>query len=150
MKNIVILGAGFGGLKAAKTIAKKIKNKSLDKKYEVILVDRNNHQTYTPILYEIATTSKETATYCDLKNLATFPIKTVIGKDKINFIQAGVSSIDLINGDIHLDHESDESKTKLKFDYLFWRQFIFNRNSSLFQFSIKKHNSFSYFIHILT
>jgi len=59
-KSIIVLGAGFGGLKVATSIAKKTKQ-------EVILVDRNDYQVFTPTLYEIAATSKETANYLDLK-----------------------------------------------------------------------------------
>lgn len=94
-KQIVILGAGFGGLRVATFLAKK--------RQPVILIDRNAYHTYTPMLYEIAVTPKETANYCDLKSIVTFPIKDLIKGLSITFINEGVKQLDLINGDIHLE-----------------------------------------------
>ena len=105
-KSIIVLGAGFGGLKVATSIAKKTKQ-------EVILVDRNDYQVFTPTLYEIAATSKETANYLDLKKIVTFPIQELIRGYPIKFIQTSVEALDLINGDIHC-----AGNLKLKFDYL--------------------------------
>ena len=45
---VVIVGGGFGGLYAAKSLA----NKDVD----VILVDKKNHHTFQPLLYQVATT----------------------------------------------------------------------------------------------
>ncbi len=45
---MVIVGGGFGGLYAAKTLA----NKDVD----VVLIDRKNHHTFQPLLYQVATT----------------------------------------------------------------------------------------------
>src|SRR6476660_4423614 len=44
---IVIIGGGFGGLWAAKALA----NKPVD----VALIDRKNHHTFQPLLYQVAT-----------------------------------------------------------------------------------------------
>ena len=44
---IVIVGAGFGGLAAAKAL----KNTSA----EVVLVNRTNHHLFQPLLYQVAT-----------------------------------------------------------------------------------------------
>jgi len=43
---VVILGAGFGGLTAAKALAKDA---------DVTVVDRHNFQTFLPLLYQVAT-----------------------------------------------------------------------------------------------
>ena len=43
---VVILGAGFGGLTAAR---------SLDAIADVTLVDRHNFQTFLPLLYQVST-----------------------------------------------------------------------------------------------
>ena len=43
---VVILGAGFGGLTAAK---------ALSKDADVTVVDRHNFQTFLPLLYQVAT-----------------------------------------------------------------------------------------------
>lgn len=44
---VVIIGGGFGGLQAAK----ELKNKDV----EVTLIDRKNHHTFQPLLYQVAT-----------------------------------------------------------------------------------------------
>jgi NADH dehydrogenase len=45
--NIVIIGAGFGGLEAAKTF----KNKAVS----ITLIDKSNHHLFQPLLYQVAT-----------------------------------------------------------------------------------------------
>jgi NADH dehydrogenase len=44
---VVIVGAGFGGLEAAKSLARAA--------VEVIVVDRHNHHCFQPLLYQVAT-----------------------------------------------------------------------------------------------
>src|SRR6201988_672879 len=44
---VVIVGGGFGGLSAAKKLA--------GKRVDVTLVDRKNHHTFQPLLYQVAT-----------------------------------------------------------------------------------------------
>ena len=44
---VVIVGGGFGGLWAAKALA--------NKPVEVTLIDRKNHHTFQPLLYQVAT-----------------------------------------------------------------------------------------------
>src|SRR5579862_4714406 len=48
LPKVVIIGGGFGGLYAAKTLA----NKPVD----VLLIDRKNHHVFQPLLYQVATT----------------------------------------------------------------------------------------------
>ncbi len=100
-KKIVILGAGFGGLRAAKALAKHLHTLNVQKKYEVLLVDKNDHHTYTPLLYEVATTSKETADICDLHQIATYKIQPLIQNTGVGFIQKEVEHIDPIGGSIY-------------------------------------------------
>ena len=48
---VIVLGAGFGGLNAAKALASQRGDSELD----VLLVDRYNYHLFTPILYQVAT-----------------------------------------------------------------------------------------------
>lgn len=112
IKKIVILGAGFGGLRAALDLGKKIKAAKLERTYQVILIDQNAYQTYTPTLYEIATTSEALATQLDLKRIVTFNIEHIIAHLPIEFIKARVAKIDVAEREIHF-----ESGTRVDFDY---------------------------------
>ena len=112
VKHIVILGAGFGGLKTALLLSRGLKRLGLSDTYRVILVDRNNYHTYTPVLYEIATTSEEAAHYKDLKGIATFPLSSILKHTDVEIITDEVVKMNLIHGDVHLkNHE-------LAFEYL--------------------------------
>src|SRR5437867_2018776 len=44
---VIIIGGGFGGLWAAKALARK--------PVEVTLIDRKNHHVFQPLLYQVAT-----------------------------------------------------------------------------------------------
>ena len=44
---VVIIGAGFGGLTAAREVARL--------PVQVTLLDRRNHHTFQPLLYQVAT-----------------------------------------------------------------------------------------------
>jgi len=115
-KKIVILGAGFGGIRTAFLIHKKLKKLGLLKKYELILADRHDYHTYVPILYEIATTSKNSANCVKLKSLATFPLKEIFWNKQITLVKNSVKNVDLIGGDVHF--EGALPANRLKFDYL--------------------------------
>src|SRR5947208_3234236 len=45
--HVVIIGAGFGGLEAAKYLGKQ--------PVKVTVIDRNNHHLFQPMLYQVAT-----------------------------------------------------------------------------------------------
>ena len=44
---VIVVGGGFGGLEAAKSLA--------HLPVEITLVDRKNHHTFQPLLYQVAT-----------------------------------------------------------------------------------------------
>jgi len=107
-KRIVILGAGFGGLHTAIILGRKAGQTN-----EVILIDRNSHHTFTPLLYEVATTPKEVANYIELHEITTYEISNIFKGLPVRFIQSDISKVDIMNGDIHL-----ASGEKIKYDYL--------------------------------
>jgi NADH dehydrogenase len=56
MDVVVIVGAGFGGLAAAKALA--------DAPVEVVVVDQRNHHTFQPLLYQVATAGLDVDDIC--------------------------------------------------------------------------------------
>ena len=50
-KNIVVVGAGYAGVTAARQLAKKYKK---DKDVSITLIDKNSFQTYMTELHEVA------------------------------------------------------------------------------------------------
>src|SRR3954449_8112943 len=47
LPQVIVIGGGFGGLRAAKHLAKL--------PVEVTIIDRKNHHTFQPLLYQVAT-----------------------------------------------------------------------------------------------
>jgi len=78
--SVVIIGGGFGGIE----VAKGLKNKEV----EVILLDRNNHHTFQPLLYQVATGT------LDAPSIA-FPLRKMFRKqENFTFRIADVRGID--------------------------------------------------------
>lgn len=117
-KNIVILGVGFGGLKAAKVIGRALKyNKGLREAYELVLVDRNAYHTYTPTLYEIATTSEVTASNANLQEIVTFPLKEVCREFQYTFVEGEIVSLDIIRKTLRLKKVDGGGEINLPFAF---------------------------------
>jgi len=92
MKKIVILGAGFGGIRAALDLEKKLKGKA-----EITLIDKNNFHLFTPALYEVATAHgvKKDKYNTVLKGSISIPLNRIFEGKKVNVVQAQVEEIDL-------------------------------------------------------
>jgi len=112
MKNIVILGGGFGGVRTALDLGRNITKHQLQKEYEVILVDKNNEHTFTPPLYTIPTLSPQNFSDETAKNLVTFPFKELFKDLPIRFIKDEIEHLDLEQGVVHLH------RSKLSYEYL--------------------------------
>ena len=67
MKKVVIIGSGFGGLTAAKVLAKY--------DFDITIIDKTNHHVFQPLLYQVATTALSPA------DIAT-PIRSVFSGNK--------------------------------------------------------------------
>ena len=95
---VVIVGAGFGGLQAARSLA--------GEKVEVLLIDRHNYHTFIPLLYQVATAQLA-------PEQVSVPIRTLLRKaNNLNFLQAEVRQIDFPAREIKT------GKHTLTYDYL--------------------------------
>jgi NADH dehydrogenase len=98
-KKVIIIGGGFGGLSAAKTLG--------NSNFDVTLFDKSNHHLFQPLLYQVASASLSPA------DIAV-PIREVVSKFKnIKVLMDSISKIDPDNNEIET-----ESGTVYSFDYL--------------------------------
>ncbi|MCB0190690.1 MAG: NAD(P)/FAD-dependent oxidoreductase [Anaerolineae bacterium] len=95
---VVIVGAGFGGLWATKTLARS--------SVEVILIDRNNYHTFFPLLYQVAAAELEPVDIA-------YPVRTTLRKlSNVRFIMAEVNKVDLVAQVVETDGSA------IAYDYL--------------------------------
>ena len=94
---IVILGAGFGGLTAARGLAKFA---------EVTLVDRHNFQTFLPLLYQVSTAGLAA-------DHVAYPVRGAIRNSGIKFRMGSPISINHRDNSVKLD-----SSEVLEYDHL--------------------------------
>ncbi len=95
---VVIVGGGFGGLSAAKALAKQ--------PFEVTLIDRNNHHLFQPLLYQVATAGLSPA------DIAS-PIRGIIGSQRNTTVMlAEVSGVDTVRKEVIADGR------RVAYDYL--------------------------------
>lgn len=103
-KRVVIIGAGFAGLKVARMLA----NKSVD----VLLIDRNNYHTFTPLLYQVAT--------CGLDPSAVaYPIRNIFADaPNVHFLLGDVTKISTTERSITIKTNTNGDRFET-YDYLF-------------------------------
>ncbi len=100
---VVIVGAGFGGLAAARELAAA--------PVDVTLVDRNNFHTFQPLLYQVATSGLASAD-------VAYPVRGIVARqDNLSFRQATVIGADLDARILHLQHDEHEVED-LPYDHL--------------------------------
>ena len=77
---VVIVGAGFGGLEAAKTLRRV--------PVDVTIIDRHNYHCFQPLLYQVATAALSPAEIA-------WPIRYILRQQKnVTVLMAEVTSID--------------------------------------------------------
>jgi NADH dehydrogenase len=108
-KNIVVLGAGFAGLRAALDLQGYLHD---SEEYEIVLVDRRDYQTYYSGLYEAATTEHSQVEARTVKSTVTIPLGDVFGRGKVKVFKGYVQRIDLENGQVVTDSRI------ISYDYL--------------------------------
>ncbi len=96
---VVIIGGGFAGLEAAKTLA----NKSV----KVTLIDKKNHHTFQPLLYQVATAVLSPGEIAS-------PIRRILHRYKnVEVLLGEAVGFDLENKNVRLHDDSE-----IPFDYL--------------------------------
>ena len=85
-RRVVIIGAGFAGLSAARALA--------DSPFQVTVIDQHNYHLFQPLLYQVATAALSPA------DIAA-PIRGILHRQhNIHVLLAKVSGIDLVRGDV--------------------------------------------------
>jgi NADH dehydrogenase len=102
-KRVIIVGAGFGGLSAAKALGSRDDGSPV----EVTVIDRLNYHLFQPLLYQVA-----------LAGLAAtdvaYPIRAALhGRRNVSVLLAEVTGIDVAGRSVRLD-----DGTALPYDYL--------------------------------
>lgn len=95
---VVIVGAGFGGLNAARTLG--------GKDVDVLVIDRNNYHGFWPLLYQVATAGLEPES-------VAYPVRAIVRRySNISFMMAEVTGI-------NLEHRFVQTTTiSVPYDYL--------------------------------
>src|ERR1700680_1747186 len=97
---VVVVGAGFGGLNAAKTLARG--------PFEITVVDRDNYHGFWPLLYQVATAGLG-------PDDIAHPIRGLFGNAPNITVRLGtVSAVDLDRRQVSFDGQQPE----LDYDYL--------------------------------
>jgi NADH dehydrogenase len=96
-KRIVIIGGGFAGLNLAQQLYK-------NKNYEVIVVDKNNYNYFTPLLYQVATSFLEPSSI-------SYPFRKLFRDKRVSFRMAELLKVDpetqtvyLSDGELSYNH----------------------------------------------
>lgn len=98
IKKVIIIGAGFGGLTAAKELN--------DTNFDITVIDKTNHHLFQPLLYQVATAALSPA------DIAS-PIRSILsGQSNTKVILDEAISIDKDNQIVKLKN------SELYFDYL--------------------------------
>lgn len=96
--HVVVIGAGFGGLRVARALA--------GKPVKVTLIDRNNYHLFQPLLYQVATSTVAT-------DEIAYPVRSSLRRAlNVNFLLAEVNSVDVEQKEIRTSHGP------LRYDYL--------------------------------
>jgi NADH dehydrogenase FAD-containing subunit len=103
LPRVVIVGGGFGGLAAAKALRRA--------PVEVILIDRNNHHVFMPLLYQVATAVLA-------PGQIGYPIRGIVGKQKNTTVLLGeVTGVNKEERYV-LASSADRRDVPIHYDYL--------------------------------
>src|SRR5207244_4440099 len=102
-QRVVIVGGGFGGLAAAKTLKRTAA--------QVILVDRANHHLFQPLLYQVATSGLTPGQIAS-------PIRGILRKQRnVTVLLGDVTGVDTDRRRVFVD-SADREGAAVEYDYL--------------------------------
>src|SRR5882724_99184 len=103
LPRVVIVGGGFGGLAAAKALRRA--------PVEVILIDRNNHHVFMPLLYQVATAVLA-------PGQVGYPIRGIVGRQKNTTVILGeVTGVNKEERYV-IASSADRRDVPIRYDYL--------------------------------
>src|SRR5262245_60417707 len=103
MPRVVIVGSGFGGLAAGKALR--------ESEVEVIVIDRQNHHLFQPLLYQVATSVLTPGQIAS-------PIREILGKQRnTTVLLAEATGVDTDRRRVFVD-SVDRASIPLDYDYL--------------------------------
>ena len=80
LERVVILGGGFAGVELAKKLS--------SKKYQIVLLDKNNYHQFQPLFYQVATAGLE-------PSAISFPLRKLFQKnEQFHFRVTKVEGVD--------------------------------------------------------
>lgn len=104
MQNIVVLGAGYGGVRAIRRLAHLLGDKQ---QHQLILVNKHNYHMFMTQLHEHAAGTSE------MEEMMV-PLQDILAGKRVKFIKGWVDGIDLTNQIVLINH----GDIKLPFKYL--------------------------------
>jgi len=120
-KRVFVIGGGFAGLNL-------VRNLSNNKFYDVTLIDKNNYNYFTPLLYQVATSFLEPSSI-------SYPFRKLFRKKDITFRMASLLKVDAPENKLYLSDGAE-----LVYDYLI---FAAGAKTNFFGNENIRHNSFS-------
>jgi NADH:ubiquinone reductase (H+-translocating) len=98
---VVIIGAGFGGLWAAKKLHKE--------PVEIFLLDRNNYHSFWPLLYQVGSAELE-------PSQIAYPVRAILRRQpNVRFVMAEVTAVDTHQQQVKT---ADPHQPAIAYDYL--------------------------------
>jgi NADH dehydrogenase len=123
--HVVVVGAGFGGLNAAKRLEREA--------VDVTLLDRHNYHQFQPLLYQVATAGLNSAD-------VAYAVRGVFRRERRIYFRKG----NVVGVDWPADRVLTEHEEPMPFDYL-----IFAAGSTTNYFGIEGADDFAFPLYTL-
>ena len=115
MIKILILGGGFGGVRCALDLEKKLKKNIQKGEAQITLIDRNSNHVFITALFEVASAAsiKKDPFSVRLKKTVCIPYSDIFEKKNINFVEAEIVEVNIKDKFV-----KTQGSEQFEFDYL--------------------------------